>query len=81
MNIVGENMNRAFILVNSEMGTDISGSLRAIPGVKNVYGVYGVYDFVIYIEAENTDMLKEIVNNKIRRVEGARSTLTMIVIE
>lgn len=74
-------MNTAFILVNAELGTDIANELKSLPEVKQVYGVYGVYDYVIRLEANTMDELKDIVTNKIRRMKNVRSTLTMIVME
>ncbi len=47
----------------------------------DVYGVYGVYDFVVRLEAENMQKLKDVITTKIRRLSHVRSTLTMIVVD
>ena len=79
--IVGIFLNAAFVLINAELGTDIVDDLKAIPEVKQVYGVYGVYDYVVRLEADTMEQLKDIVTNQIRRLKNVKSTLTMIVID
>lgn len=76
-------MPTAIVLINTEIGTeqDVFEQLSKIDGVKEAYIVYGVYDIVAKLEAENMDSLKEIVANKIRKLDRVRSTLTMIVVE
>jgi DNA-binding Lrp family transcriptional regulator len=74
-------MNTAFVLINAEMGADLAKDLRAIPEVKEFYGVYGVYDYVVRLEANTMEQLKDAITNRIRRMENVRSTLTMMVID
>jgi DNA-binding Lrp family transcriptional regulator len=78
----------AFILLNSDLGTDqeIIVKIKEILGVEKdikfeVQGVYGIYDIVVKIEADNPDHLRSIITNKIRKIEKVQSTLTMMVIE
>ena len=76
-------MATAYVLLNSDLGqgSQVESSLNEIAEVKEVYGVYGVYDFIVKIEMETMDELKDIITNKIRRIKNIRSSLTMIVIE
>ncbi len=76
-------MSTAFVLINTDLGegSDVSDALREIPEVKDVYGVYGVYDFVVRLEAETMQLLKDVITTKIRRLNHVRSTLTMIVVD
>ena len=81
-------MPTAFILLNSDLGSDqeIIVKLKEILGVEKgikfeVQGVYGIYDIVVKIEADNPDHLRSIITNKIRKIEKVQSTLTMMVIE
>ena len=73
----------AFVLLNSELGqgSDIETSLKDVPEVKEVYGVYGVYDFIVKLEAETMSDLKDIITDKIRRIQNVRSSLTLITVE
>ena len=77
----------AYILLNSELGTDIN----VIDQLKKIFeeeqiqsfeiqGVYGVYDIVVKISSED-EKLRKIITNKIRRIAQVQSTLTMMVIE
>jgi len=79
----GDNMSTAFVLINTDLGegTEASKLLEEIPEVKEVYGVYGVYDFVVRLEAESMQELKNVITSKIRRLNHVRSTLTMIVVD
>ncbi|NOJ26736.1 MAG: AsnC family transcriptional regulator [Nitrososphaera sp.] len=76
-------MPKAFVLMNAELGSEdsIVNELRKIDGVKEVYQVYGVYDIVAQVEADTMEKAKEIVTWKLRKLNGVKSTLTMIVME
>ena len=74
-------MAMAFVLINVESGADaeVLQAIKKISNVKEAYQVYGVYDIVTKVEAESMDKLKDIVTNRIRRLDKVRSTLTTIV--
>ncbi|HEY6165203.1 MAG TPA: Lrp/AsnC ligand binding domain-containing protein [Nitrososphaeraceae archaeon] len=76
-------MPKAFVLMNAELGSEdsIVGELRRIEGVKEVYQVYGVYDIVTQVESDTMEKVKEIITWKLRKLNGVKSTLTMIVME
>jgi DNA-binding Lrp family transcriptional regulator len=78
---LGIELNTAFVLINAEMGASLDKDLKAIPEVKEFYSVYGVYDYVVRIEANSMEQLKDVITSKIRRMENVRSTLTMMVID
>ncbi|MHA2394833.1 MAG: Lrp/AsnC ligand binding domain-containing protein [Promethearchaeota archaeon] len=73
----------AFVMITSEIGAEdkILKGLKAIPEVKEAHVVYGVYDIILRVEAETMNKLKDVISWKIRRFEGVRSTITMIVLE
>ena len=81
-------MSTAFVLINSDLGTDesIISKIKAIlKDEKDVefttQGVYGIYDIVLKISSDNTDILRNIITYKIRKINKVQSTLTMMVIE
>jgi len=76
-------MARAFVLINTEAGMeqDVVNQLKSMKTVKEAYTVYGVYDAVAYVEAEKIDELKNAVSYDIRKLNGVRSTVTMMVAE
>ncbi len=76
-------MTIAFVLLNSELGQEstVETSLKDVPEVKEIYPVYGVYDYIVKLEAAGMSELKDIITNKIRRIQNIRSSLTLITVE
>ncbi|MCY1154338.1 MAG: Lrp/AsnC ligand binding domain-containing protein [Nitrososphaeraceae archaeon] len=76
-------MPKAFVLMNAELGSEDSlvNELKKLDSVKEVYQVYGVYDIVAQVEADTMDKVKETITWKLRKLNGVKSTLTMIVME
>lgn len=76
-------MPQAFVLMNAELGSEdsIVDELKKIEGVKEVYQVYGVYDIVAQVESNTMERVKETITWKLRKLNGVKSTLTMIVME
>ena len=74
-------MPTAFVLVNTDMKSEnaVLRALKKIDGVKEAYNLYGTYDIIAKIEAERMGELTEIVTWRIRKIDGVRSTLTMVV--
>ena len=77
----------AYVLINSELGTDVD----VISQIKKIFedekissyeiqGVYGVFDIVIKISSYD-EKLRNLITNKIRKINQVQSTLTMMVIE
>ena len=78
----------SYVLINSNLGTDI----EIIEKIKEmmltqddikleIQGVYGVYDIIIKLSSDNSEKLRSIVTNDIRKIENVQSTLTMMVIQ
>ena len=82
-------MPTTYILLNSDLGSDVEIIQKTKEILdkegKAVYyevqGVYGVYDIIVKITADNMDLLRNIITNKIRKIDKVYSTLTMMVIE
>jgi DNA-binding Lrp family transcriptional regulator len=76
-------MPKAFVLMNAELGSEetIVNELKKLDGLKEIYQVYGVYDIVAQVEANTMDKVKETITWKLRKLNGVKSTLTMIVME
>jgi len=78
----------AYVLINSDLGTDeliITKIKEILSAEKNVefttQGVYGIYDIVLKISSDNTDILRNIITYKIRKINNVQSTLSMMVVE
>jgi DNA-binding Lrp family transcriptional regulator len=76
-------MSKAFVLITAEPGSEdaVLKDLKKIEGVDETYFSYGVYDIIAKIRGESIDKLKELVTQRIRRLNKVRSTLTMMIIE
>ena len=78
----------AYVLINSDLGTDesiISKIKEILEDEKDIefttQGVYGIYDIVLKISSDDTDILRNVITYKIRKINKVQSTLTMMVIE
>ena len=78
----------SYVLINSNLGTDVQiikevkELLASQSDVKlEIQGVYGVYDIIVKLSSDNSEKLKSIVTNDIRKIANVQSTLTMLVIE
>jgi len=71
----------AFVLVNTDMQSEntVLRAVKKINGVVEAYSLYGTYDLIAKIEAERMAELTQIVTWRIRKIDGVRSTLTMVV--
>ena len=81
-------MPTSYVLINSNLGTDV----EIITKIKDmladqkdveleIHGVDGVYDIIVKLSSDNSEKLRSIVTNDIRKIENVQSTLTMMVIE
>ena len=81
------NMSTAYVLLNSDLGSDSSIIEEIKPILQDediqfeIQGVYGVYDIVLKLSSDNAENLRSIITNKIRKISKVQSTLTMMVIE
>jgi len=76
-------MHSAFVLMNAELGKEnhIVKEIEKITTVKEVHPVYGVYDVLMVIESDSMESLRETITTKIRKLDGIKSTLTMIIVK
>ena len=76
-------MEKAYVLLMIEMGSgkEVLNALDEIPDVKEAYQLHGVYDFIIYIEAETLQELKDLINDRIRGIGKIRSAMALICIK
>jgi len=73
---------KAYVLISADSGseTDVMKGLKKINTVKEAHLVYGAYDIIARIEEDTMADLKDSISWKVRRLDGVRSTLTMIAI-
>ena len=75
-------MAKAYVLIHTGSGleTNVMKGLKKTNTVKEAHMVYGAYDIIARIEADTLADLKDSISRKVRRLDGVRSTLTMIAI-
>jgi len=71
---------KAFVLLNTELGMEskIVEALNGVEEITNIHSLYGIYDLIIEMEAETMDRIKEVVFNKVRRLDNVKSTITLL---
>jgi len=76
-------MPTAYILVNCTLGSEekIITEIAKLSDVKEVRGTYGVHDIFVKVKSENTEAMNHAITNKIRKIPGITSTVTLVVIE
>jgi len=76
-------MPTAYILVNCTLGSEekIISELTTLSDVKEVRGTYGVHDVFVKVRSNDTESMNNTITNKIRKIPGITSTVTLVVIE
>ncbi|TDV39838.1 Lrp/AsnC ligand binding domain-containing protein [Actinophytocola oryzae] len=75
-------MVHAYILIQTEVGqaATVAGKIAQIEGVTTAEDVTGPYDVIVRAEAENVDLLGQLVVARIQNVDGITRTLTCPVV-
>jgi DNA-binding Lrp family transcriptional regulator len=77
----------AYVLLNSDLGSDesIINEVKQILAEEDVtsevQGVYGIYDIVLKLSSDDSEKLRVIISDKVRKISKVQSTLTMMVID
>ena len=77
-------MSTSYILVNCAIGSEesiIKKTAKLLDEVKEVRGIYGVHDIFLKVKSDSTQSLNYAITNKIRKISGIGSTVTLVVIE
>ena len=80
MNPGEEYMPLAYVLVNTEIGTDniVLKEITKLNSVVEAHQVYGVYDIVVKVYTDSMKHLKEVVTWNIQKIANVKSTFTLI---
>ena len=75
-------MPEALVAVNVDVGKEdhVFEELLKMPEVREVFMVYGIYDIMAVVDVPDIDMLRKTVTGRIRKIDGVKSTLTMVVV-
>ncbi len=73
-------MPTAYVMIACDYGQEeqVLEELKTIARVKEARGTEGHYDIVAEIESKTIDEINATVSEKIRRIDGVRSTLILL---
>ncbi len=73
-------MAKGYVLVNVEPGKELEAlrGFKRVKGVKEVTPLLGDIDFLLFIEAKDTNIIAGIVIEHVRKVIGVVSTKTLV---
>ena len=76
-------MALAFVLVSCELGAEkaVIDELKTFDAVKEAIGTFGVYDILVKLEADSDHKLRDTITQKIRKMNKAGTTITLMVIQ
>ena len=76
-------MTSAFLLINSEFlfTEEVMNKLKEIPEIVDIYLVQGLYDIIAKVKLNTEEELKELVSERIRKVDKITGTVTVIIAE
>ena len=52
--------------------------MEGVEEITQIYSLYGIYALIIEMEADTMDRVKEVVFNKVRRLDNVKSTITLL---
>jgi DNA-binding Lrp family transcriptional regulator len=74
-------MTSAFLFINAELLfiEDVINKLKEVPDIVDVYKVQGIYDIIARVNSDTEEKLKELVSERIRRIDKITGTVTVII--
>ena len=74
-------MTSAFLFINAELlfMEDVINKLKEVPEIVDVYKVQGIYDIIARVNSDTEEKLKELISERIRRVDRITGTVTVII--
>jgi DNA-binding Lrp family transcriptional regulator len=74
-------MTSAFLFINAELLfiDDVLNKLKEVPEIVDVYKVQGIYDIIARVNSDTEEKLKELVSERIRRIDRITGTVTVII--
>ncbi len=78
---ISKDIETTCVMINCESGSEgrIIDEIREISGVKESVRTTGPYDILAIIESNTVESLKEIIENKIRKIPNVTATTTLVI--
>jgi DNA-binding Lrp family transcriptional regulator len=68
------------IFVESPKMDDVIKELQKLPSMEELYEVTGEFDIVSLVSAADIEEFRDILKNKIMKINGVKSTVTSVVL-
>jgi DNA-binding Lrp family transcriptional regulator len=74
-------MTSAFLFINAELlfTEDVINKLKEVSEIVDIYKVQGIYDIIARVNSDTEEKLKELVSERIRRIDKITGTVTVII--
>ncbi len=69
------------IFVESQLMDEVIQALSKIDDVEELYEVTGEFDIITLVSADDIEEFREVLKNKIMKIQGVRSTVSSIVLK
>ena|SRR5689334_6444182 len=78
-----DTMTSAFLLINCLIGFQdyIANELKKLSEFIEIYRIDVMYDIIAKVNVISEEELQEITISKIRKIEGIKSTLTLVIVK
>ncbi len=78
---LNRNIETTCVMINCESGSEarIIDEIREIKGVKECVRTTGPHDILVIVESNTVELLKEIIENKIRKIPNVIATTTLVI--
>jgi DNA-binding Lrp family transcriptional regulator len=74
-------MTSAFVFINAEFLfiDDVINKLKGVPEIVDIYKVQGIYEIIARVNSDTEEKLKELISERIRRIDRITGTVTVII--
>ena len=69
------------LFVDSPHVDDVVAALKELKNISEIYEVTGEFDIVILVKAKDIEELRDLLKNKIMKIQGIKSTVSSIVLK
>ena len=69
------------IFVESPFMDDVVQALAKLDNIEELYEVTGEFDIVTLVKAEDIEMFRDVLKNRIMKIKGVKSTVSSIVLK
>jgi DNA-binding Lrp family transcriptional regulator len=74
-------MTSAFLFINADLlfTEEVINKLKEIHEIVDVFKIQGIYDIIARVNSDTEEKLKELVSERIRRIDRITGTVTVII--